>query len=631
MDPLFDVVVIGAGLQGLAAAKTFLDLESALKLIILDSGTSIGGVWSKENIYPGLKSNNVIGTYEYTDFPMNEAFGVAYPEHIPGEVIHQYLYRYAEVHDLIKRVELRTKVVVAAKIQEGWKLELEVLSDHLKPVESSGQKISQPLRRQSMRCSKLVVATGLTSAARPIKMNGDNDFEAPIINFGQLALEALHLCKDESIQNVTVYGGGKSSHDIVYLMAKHGKCVNWVIRKSGHGPTYMAPSHIYVGPFKCWLEKLTTTRLITWFSPCVWGDADGFGCVRYLLHRTRLGRWLVDTFWNKLGSDLISQTKIASHKDTRKLIPDQAPFWYGVNLSILNYPTDIYDFVRNGQIIVIRKDVMRLDCQKTVRFDDGTSVQTDALICSSGWKFTPSMNFQPQEIQKDLGIPYTELSKTQVEIWEDLNTRADSEILERFPKFLEGPRTDEEADVSNEVNVPAMNLTEMKNSKERLSPWRLWRGIAPPSLPTKDLVFLGHVQLFQGALQSEISSIWAYAYMFDKLTKPVTSISEPSVPLSLGVQEGKVQRDEQEKILYDTALFNRYGKWRRPYGFGSRHPDLVFEGLPYFDLLLQDLGLRRWRKGWGWLGEVFGGSYGQADYVGLVQEWKTSQEGKEEV
>lgn len=112
--------------------------------------------------------------------------------------------------------------------------------------------------------------------------------------------------------------------------------------------------------------------------------------------------------------------------------------------------------------------------------------------------------------------------------------------------------------------------------------------------------------------------------MYDKLTARLASVARPPMPLHLSA--GNAERD---KILYDTALFNRFGKWRTPYGFGARHPDVVFDGVPYFDFLLQDLGLNSWRKGWGWLGEVFGGSYDQADYRGLIDEWKESQGRKE--
>ena len=86
MEKHIDIVVAGAGLQGLVAAKTYLACEPHVELLILDSNTSVGGVWSKENIYPGLHSNNLLGTYEYTDFPMRDAgLDLLEGEHIPAE------------------------------------------------------------------------------------------------------------------------------------------------------------------------------------------------------------------------------------------------------------------------------------------------------------------------------------------------------------------------------------------------------------------------------------------------------------------------------------------------------------------------------------------------------------------
>lgn len=72
MECNYDVVIVGAGLQGLAAARIFLQLEPELNLLIVDSNMSVGGVWAKKNLYPGLKTNNLRGTFEYTDFPMDD-------------------------------------------------------------------------------------------------------------------------------------------------------------------------------------------------------------------------------------------------------------------------------------------------------------------------------------------------------------------------------------------------------------------------------------------------------------------------------------------------------------------------------------------------------------------------------
>ena len=156
MESNYDVIIVGAGLQGLVTARIFLELEPDLKLLILDSNGSIGGVWAKENLYPGLMTNNLRGTYEYTDFPMDDALGVKKEEHIPGEVIHEYFRRYAEKHNLTSRIEFGQKVMVAEKLQAGWRLEVET-------AWSKGQSLGPPPAQRTITCSKLL----LLSVLRP--------------------------------------------------------------------------------------------------------------------------------------------------------------------------------------------------------------------------------------------------------------------------------------------------------------------------------------------------------------------------------------------------------------------------------------------------------------------------------
>ena len=198
MECNYDVVIVGAGLQGLAAARIFLQLEPELNLLIVDSNMSVGGVWVKENLYTGLKTNNLRGTFEYTDFPMDDALGVKKEEHIPGEVSYEYFRRYAEKHDLMRRIDFGQKVMVAEKVQEGWRLELET-------AWLKGQTIGPPPTQRTVRCSKLIIATGLTSAPVPISIKGSEEFAAPIVNFGDLAREAARTYEDSSIAHGTYF------------------------------------------------------------------------------------------------------------------------------------------------------------------------------------------------------------------------------------------------------------------------------------------------------------------------------------------------------------------------------------------------------------------------------------------
>ena len=399
-------------------------------------------------------------------------------------------------------------------------------------------------------------------------------------------------------------------------------------------PEFLLIAHVYLGPFRCWLEKLTTVRFLTLFSPCVWGQFDGFGYVRSLMHGTKVGRKIVDIFWQKLTQETIAQSGLNDHDELRKLIPDQPAFWYANGLSILNYPTNIHDFVKSGQVTVIRQDVERLAYPKSIKFRDDTTIDVDALICSMGWQHAPSITFLPSSLHAKLGLPSNFYSKPESQLWDDLDRRADLEILSRFPYLATGPKVDPKTTAIKENLPPMPSAIEAKKvAKEQFTPWRLARGIAPPDLTDRSIVFMGMMLNLQSAVRSEISSIWAHAYLNNRLETPLASISTfdlpkdtaNDIPAEKSFSSTAEGLSDDRNCLYETALFNRFGRWRYPMGYGARFPDFVFDGIPYLDLLLHDLGLRSWRKGWGWFGELFGGSYGQADYRGLVAEWMDSQ------
>ncbi len=51
------VIIIGAGWYGIAAARTYIQIDSSVSLTVIDDGPSIGGVWGKSRIYPHLYAN----------------------------------------------------------------------------------------------------------------------------------------------------------------------------------------------------------------------------------------------------------------------------------------------------------------------------------------------------------------------------------------------------------------------------------------------------------------------------------------------------------------------------------------------------------------------------------------------
>jgi cation diffusion facilitator CzcD-associated flavoprotein CzcO len=96
----------------------------------------------------------MLGTYEFSDFPITEErFGVKPGQHIPGQVIYQYLQEYTDEFDLLPIIRLQCKVQTA-EMKETGQWDLTTLSsavNHTTPKEGH------------ILADKLILATGLTS------------------------------------------------------------------------------------------------------------------------------------------------------------------------------------------------------------------------------------------------------------------------------------------------------------------------------------------------------------------------------------------------------------------------------------------------------------------------------------
>ncbi|KAK8071288.1 hypothetical protein PG997_011491 [Apiospora hydei] len=565
-----DMVVIGAGLSGLAVAKAFHQLNSDKSLVILEAASSLGGTWAKDRLYPGLKSNNMIGTYEYPDFPMDpETFGVKPGEHIPGAVLHDYLTKYAEKFDILQKIRYSHKVLTAEHRQGpegGW-----ILSTQ----DASGTD-------SKVAAKKLVVATGLTSQPFLPKFNGQEMFDVPLFHSKDFLTHAGTI---ETAKSVTVFGGTKSSWDAVYEYATNGVHVDWVIRD---------------------------TRLLTWFSPCVWGDADGYVKTRRFLHGTPFGRFIVNTFWGILGNDVITRNKYDSHPEMQKLKPWSQPMFVASGLSILNYPTNFFDLVKDGKVTVHIADIDHLSSH-TVHLSTGTSFRTDAF----------PLKFLPEGIEKDLGIPATTATTGHNPginpVWNDEAVQtADDEILSRFPRLKNQPVQNK--NLTPLVDTPGITSPDPAGADiaASLAPYHLYRFMVPATdrlLHSRDIAFAGMMMNISVAPIAHLQSIWINAYFHDKLPAQVLP------PKSEAKTDGgsSIGSKRLEDVRYETVLHSRFGKWRYPAGNGARFPDFVFDGVPYMDLLLRDLGLRVHRKS-GWLAEITE-PYGPEDYRDTVGEW----------
>ncbi|KZF19512.1 FAD/NAD(P)-binding domain-containing protein [Xylona heveae TC161] len=573
-----ELAIIGAGWNGLAMAKTYLECHPNAKLIVLDKGTSIGGVWAKDRLYPHLKSNNVKGNLEYSDFPMDlERFGVKPGEHIPGATVHEYLFQYSKEFGIYSKIRLGAVVgVIERSLTGGWTLNVQSGKDSV---------------QHQLHADKVVFATGLTSEAWMPDFHGLENYACPVYHVKDLAHNTDQLY--QTARNVTVIGGTKSGWDAAYTCANAGIHVDMIVRKSGHGPAWM--SWPKVTPFKMYLEKLVHTRFLTWFSPCIWGDFDGFSWIRKFLHGTRIGRFFVDSFWTILNNDLLQGGKYDNHSETKKLKPWISPFWIASSLSIFNYDTDFFELVRNGKINVHIEDVSGF-AEKSVQLSSGATLSSDALICATGWKHRPPVKFLPSDIEREIGLPKRPSSED-----EELAHVADKRILDQFPRLRNQPNSNPEYKPMD-GSEPAVEL----------HPYRLYRFMVPPAFADdRNIAFMGAMQSISTAMIAQVQALWLTAYL------------DGTLDLETETWNDRAQGEPTlaEKIVQETYLDSQFGKWRCPGGYGNQFPDIVFDCLPYIDMLLRQLGLSYHRKR-NLIAEVFD-SYSTSDYRGLVDEWRT--------
>lgn len=357
-----------------------------------------------------------------------------------------------------------------------------------------------------------------------------------------------------------------------------------------------------------WLEKLVNTRLLTWFSPCIWGFADGYTGIRRFWHETGIGRAITRGFWWVLGNDVVTLNKYDKHPETKKLMPWTDSFFSGTSFSILNYDTNFFDIITNGIVKIHIADIIRLS-PSTVHLSDGTSFESELLLCVTGWNHVPPLTFLPKGIEKELGLPH--VPSNDEPIWKpSLLHKADNEILTRFPRLRDQPKSARKFVPLAQAEGLSTRLQDEVDptNHTRLTPYILHRFMVPPSskfLATRDIAFAGFATNFSTATSDYIQALWISAFFDGEVAAP-----KPG--------DGKYA-EFVKKLQYDTLLHSRFGRWRYPAGRGSQLPDFVFDAVPYFDLLLGDLGLNMHRKK-GWFAEAVE-PYGPADYRNLISEW----------
>ncbi|VUC26049.1 unnamed protein product [Clonostachys rosea] len=537
---------------GLAAAKAYIELHPNDKVLVIEAESTVGGTWSKDRLYPGLKSNNLWGSYEYPDFPMSEEiYGVGYGQHIPAAVLHRYLTDFSKAFGVFDCIRFNTRVeAIECTSGGGWKLQV------------SNSKSGSD--NAVFETEKLIVATGLTSEPNLPRYEGQETFTSEFFHAKDFCRKADVL---KTAKSAVVVGAGKSAFDCAYACAVEGSAsVHLVIRPTGEGPVWLAPP--FVTPFKRMMEELLSTRLLTWFSPTIWGAEDGYGMARGFLHGTGIGNFLVGNFWNTLSSDVVQAHGYNDHPEVFKLKPWQNAMWTGSGVGIHNFDSNFFDLVRAGKIHVHLADINSVRDNK-IRLSNGETIETDVVICATGWKKDPATKI----LNFDTGL------KVQGAEREKLIAEADEQVLSSLPLLKDQPV--------------------LRHEVKKGEPLRNYRYIVPTqAVFNRNIAYAGMVSTVTTSIFATVQGLWISAFL-----------------------DGKLNRSPKDDttVVKETILHTQWNKWRYPCGYGASLPDFAFDSIPYVDMLLKDLGLRNHRKATD-LAEIVE-PYKPKDYKGLVEEW----------
>ncbi|KAI1425014.1 hypothetical protein F5Y12DRAFT_398156 [Xylaria sp. FL1777] len=554
-----EVAIIGAGWYGLVAARTYLRLRPSTRLIIIDSDSTVGGVWSKDRLYPNLVAQVRHGLFNYSDTPMPRNGGNPKDTKVTGEMIHDYLQKYAEDHALLGHIRFNTFVTDAKQFKGGWRLSLRGTDEVIE-------------------AEKLLVATGVTS----IPNLPDLDLSAstlPIIHSLDLGTHYQEI-EDEAIKEVVVVGAAKSAYDAVYLLLKMGKKVTWVIRREGGGPLSILPYKV-LNMINC--IAFASTRLMSHLSPSILNTK---GSLYKMVHKTRPGQWCVGRFWDFLDLNSSIHAGYSKGDHVAQLKPEidrQSVFWSHSGLGVVTL-TDFWPTLHSPNL-TIRRDVIEKIKGKTIKLESADQIDADYMIMCTGWGDHFGM-FDPKH-KAMIGLPayrdHVEADPESQDIdWKAYYEAADKTVDEKLPFLAKPPKL-----VYTKASDPALQKR-----------WNLYRRVVPVSMAAKgdrSLAILGQIHTIQTPLVSEVQSLWAILYLL-----------------------GEVELPDVDTMAKEVSLWNTWTR-KRYLNQGQKHTYSLYDFIPYIDSVFEDLKLDSHRKS-NFVSELLS-PYAPRDFNGFVDEY----------
>lgn len=241
IEPMLDVIIVGAGISGIAMAVHLAKSCPGKNFAILDRRNALGGTWDLFR-YPGIRSDSDMYTMSLEDDPWLERNTLG-----AGPAIKRYLGDVVSQHGLSDRIRYEHHVVAADWHSDAglWQL----------TVEAHGQ-------RQTIRTRYLHLASGYYDYDEPYQaeISGREKFKGTIAH-PQFWPEGL----DYTGKRVVVIGSGATAVTLVPAMAGKAEHITMLQRT----PTWiltMQQRSTVIRAIRALLSKRAAHKAIRWLS-----------------------------------------------------------------------------------------------------------------------------------------------------------------------------------------------------------------------------------------------------------------------------------------------------------------------------------------------------------------------------
>ncbi|MDC0906669.1 NAD(P)/FAD-dependent oxidoreductase [Gammaproteobacteria bacterium] len=337
-----DVVVIGAGISGIAAGYNLQKSCSNKSFVILEGRESLGGTWDLFK-YPGIRSDSDMHTLGFRFKPWIHKKSIA-----DGPSILEYLNETVDQYDLRKKILFNQKVISSNWISKKSIWELMVMND--------GQE-------ESMTCNFLFLCGGYYSYDKPYMpaFPNQDQFQGSLIH-PQFWDESI----DYTNKKVIVIGSGATAVTLVPAIAEKAEHVTMLQR---------SPSYVVSAPGEdSWsnsLNKIFPTRL-TYFL-IRWKNVLRTSLGFYLSRKypARVKERLINLVREELGDDFDVEKHFTPRYnpwDQRMcLVPD----------------SDLFNSIKDGRASVVTDVIDKFD-EKGILVQSGELIEADIIVSATG-------------------------------------------------------------------------------------------------------------------------------------------------------------------------------------------------------------------------------------------------------